>query len=527
MRASTAGSSSARPSRSTPSRCSCRRARLADPPRWSRRRRSSTGSPRSSISTPRRSRGSRRSARCDRCRPASRSASSSSTFEGGGCRSVHSGDSWTGSSATKRPSGPGTHPVWGLDDLLFVFCPSGGTRTVHFVDFRETDGKQISKVLSWRTQSTDYAARPCSPQRLADLAWPEDGAGTTPGAIAGAACSPSVTARASERRGPRRRMAEVAKDVRDEVLALHEVETDDGPIRRLFNDVREQLLARPHARAVRRHVRPDDGLRAAHRPHRAPRGVRGRRVTAILKFDNPFLDAVYARFREQTGEVFDVDELGLRDLAEELGRRTSTNCWPTSAPQPARRPGRLLLRGFLAQYDPEQRDRPRRLLHADAGRPLHRASRRRRAQGRFGLPLGVADPTTWARLASAVPDYRDSRGRRSRGAVRLDVRPGDRHRHLPRRVDPARAGERARGRAQRRPQASRGRGRWTHGSRDVVIPAERVRDQPRLVRGRTSQGLAPASAATCVARIRLPIYLADTLAPPLQRGSLREIRGSP
>ncbi len=71
--------------------------------------------------------------------------------------------------------------------------------------------------------------------------------------------------------------------------------------------------------------------------------------------------------------VIDVDELGLNELAEQLAATdVDEAARRLRRRQPARRPGRLLLRGVPRAVRPRAAQRPRRLLHPAPGRAIHR-----------------------------------------------------------------------------------------------------------------------------------------------------------
>ena len=103
---------------------------------------------------------------------------------------------------------------------------------------------------------------------------------------------------------------------------------------------------------------------------------------AALDFENPFLDAIYSRFRQQSDDVIDVDELGLSELAEELAATDVDQLLADFGTRDRRDdPVVHFYEDFLKAYDPRPADRPRRLLHAATGRRAHRADRRPTAQG--------------------------------------------------------------------------------------------------------------------------------------------------
>ena len=201
-----------------------------------------------------------------------------------------------------------------------------------------------------------------------------------------------------------KRMAEVAQDVRDEVNALFDVETDDGPMRSLYRDVRDNLLGdlTPERFADVYAQTMVYGLLTARIAH--PERFEAEQSLAVMTFDNEFLDAIYARFRDDSDSVVDVDELGLADLAEQLAKTNVDELLADFGSDNQRDdPVVYFYEEFLAQYDPDQR---RDLGAFYTPKPVVRYIVKTvdDALKSFGLPLGVADPTTWAEYVAATPD---------------------------------------------------------------------------------------------------------------------------
>lgn len=300
--------------------------------------------------------------------------------------------------------GSGTHVQWNLPDLLFFCLSEGNEHLLHVVNFREKDGRRVLKVLSWSNEPTSTRLNLLVRRGLVDLFWaspngpnivlsPEFGKGFR-GYREGIRSAKALSAR----------MAEVAQDVRDEVRSLYEVETEGGPIRTLFDDVREQLLG---------NLTPDRfadvyaqtmvyGLLTARIAH--PEAFMADQSVSALKFDNEFLNAIYSRFRDDSDGVIDVDELGLNELAEQLAVTDVDELLADFGADNQRDdPVVYFYEEFLAQYDPDQRK--------DLGAfytplPVVRFIVKTvdDALKAFGLPLGVADSTTWAEYVEANPD---------------------------------------------------------------------------------------------------------------------------
>ncbi|MDF9716629.1 hypothetical protein INN71_04060 [Nocardioides sp. ChNu-153] len=300
--------------------------------------------------------------------------------------------------------GSGTHAQWDLPDLLFFCLSEGNEHLLHVVNFREKDGKRVLNVLSWSNEPTSARLDLLVRRGVPDLFWnspngpkivlsPEFGKGFR-GYREGIRSAKALSAR----------MAEVAQDVRDEVRALYEVETEGGPIRALFNDVREQLLG---------NLTPDRfadvyaqtmvyGLLTARIAH--PEEFKADQSVSALKFDNEFLDAIYSRFRDDSDGVIDVDELGLNELAEQLAVTDVDELLADFGADNQRDdPVVYFYEEFLAQYDPGQR-KDLGAFYTPLPVVRYIVKTVDDALKSFGLPLGVADATTWAEYVEANPD---------------------------------------------------------------------------------------------------------------------------
>lgn len=298
----------------------------------------------------------------------------------------------------------GTRAQWALNDLLFFCLSSGHEKLLHVVNFQERDGKRVLRVLSWSDQLTRTRLDLLVRRGTADLAWVN---AEGPRVIV----SPVIgTSFHGYREGIKsaaalsRRMAEVAQDVRDEVRALYEVETDSGPMRALFDDVRDQLLGdlTPARFADVYAQTMVYGLLTARIAH--PEEFKTDQSVFSLRFDDEFLDAIYSRFREDSDSVIDVDELGLNELAEELAATDTEELLADFGSENQRDdPVVYFYEEFLAEYDPEQR---RNLGAFYTPLPVVRYIVKSvdDALKSFGLPLGVADSTSWAEYVKKHPN---------------------------------------------------------------------------------------------------------------------------
>lgn len=287
--------------------------------------------------------------------------------------------------------------LWDLEDLIF-FCQAGEHHhALHVVSFSETDKRPVMKVISWTSESTPQRIQLVGTTNLPALAWPESGT------------NPQVWRKrwaegftATYRQGIRTaaaladQMAEVAATVRDEVSALYEIETSQGPLRTLYAELRRNLredldpqgFADMYAQTMvyglltARITNPEDFTPGA--------------LDQALRFENPLLDALYTSFREQSDTSVDVDEFGLHDLAETLASVDVDQVLADfGAGNRKDDPVVFFYEQFLERYDPQQR---RELGTYYTPLPVVRCMIRAvddLLKHELQLPEGIADATTW------------------------------------------------------------------------------------------------------------------------------------
>ena len=308
----------------------------------------------------------------------------------------------------KRTKGRGGTAVWDLDDLVF-FCRTGdGGGSIHVVAFRDQDGKRTLRAISWSTDLSPQKLALLANDALPGLIWTPDGGLDVDAWRA----SWRDAFRTSYRQGVRSAerlaeiMADTAREVRDGIRDLIELETDDGPLQRIFTQVRANLredldepaFADMYAQTM------VYGLLTARITH--PEDFSD--ATTRLVFENPFLDALYTTFRGDAGDTVDIDEFGLLDLAELLGRTdVDAILAEFGAKDPRNDPVIYFYEEFLEKYDAARRRElgtyytPVPVVHwiVDAVNHL--------LQSEFGLLKGIADSTSWreysARTGQNIP----------------------------------------------------------------------------------------------------------------------------
>ncbi len=209
---------------------------------------------------------------------------------------------------------------WGKDDLIFVTRTDDAGGKAHLTAFEtdhETKRTKI-KVISWGKGDTDARIERLVNEELPRLRWPEEGK-SLDSWITDARDVFQLGVREEIKSSEKlaRRMAEVATDARDEVLGLLEVESESGPLRKLFKQVREKLDAGLDERGFANMFAQTlvYGLLVARLTN--PEKFSIDASVGIVDFGSPLLDVLYKRFKEPNSD-FDLDELGLVELANEL-----------------------------------------------------------------------------------------------------------------------------------------------------------------------------------------------------------------
>lgn len=301
----------------------------------------------------------------------------------------------------------GKRPAW-KEERILVFCFSPHDSSVHALGVALEDGRRVLRTLSWSKNSPSARLELVAQRGIPELVWGERGPALTTGLsrVAGFGAYRGAIKSAATLAG---RMAEVARDLRDEVVDLIALETMGGPMRTLLAEFQERLLpdldqkkfADVYAQTM------VYGLLSARVTH--PELFAGDRPLLGIKFSNVLLDSIYSRFREQTAGELDVDELGLGALAAELAKTDVEQLLADFGSKDRKMdPVVFLYEQFLQEYDPRQR--------MDAGAfytPLPVVHFMTSAvdyilKTTFQLPLGIADSTPWSevcrRLGITLPD---------------------------------------------------------------------------------------------------------------------------
>jgi hypothetical protein len=405
-------------------------------------------------------------------------------------------------------SNAGGHAVWNLDDLLFFCLSSDGVATLHVVAFQERDRKPVLRVASWSASATDNRIGLVARSALPALAWPHNDRDLASWKQTWLNGFTSHREGITTAKRLAQTMAQVARDVRDGVQELYEVESDDGPLRTLAGEIKANLLddLTPETFADMFAETMVYGLLTARITH--PEDFAADALATAFRFDNPFLESVYARFKEQAGDSVDIDELGLAELADALSAANIAEVLADFGTEGRRDdPVVHFYEDFLADYNPEKRIElgvyytPQpvvRYIIRSVDETLKRD---------FDLPLGIADPTTWRELSERFDGFEIPDGVDPDPGLRFDARSLHRDGHVPRRVDSLRRGDRSGARPSPRCVTKR-RGQGVALGPYGHHPPEhgRLRDHDGVLRCRPSEGLvdAPGRVARAVPTADLP-----------------------
>jgi len=316
----------------------------------------------------------------------------------------------------KRAGSSGDRKTWGLSDLLFIVTTSTGDAVeLHFLAFFDSPGHPAEiRSIPWRPgQSPVQHLKRLATELLPHLEWPDN-----PGDAN--AWRDEWRAAFKLRHGEAiktaallaERMADVASGLREEITRAFASEKPNGPFHTLMGEVRDQLVGS---------VTP--GSFADMCAQTLVYGVLTSRITdpvtfgasptlAAIPLTNPFLAAFFDSVHVQAS-VLDLEGIGLEKLVADL-RESNVEAIldQFGASNKGGDPVIHFYEEFLQRYD--------RKMRADAGAfytPQAVVEFMARSvdailKDRFGLELGVADPSTWGAVAErvgfAVPDGVDA-----------------------------------------------------------------------------------------------------------------------
>lgn len=312
----------------------------------------------------------------------------------------------------KRSTSDLNQRTWALDDLIFLVTTGENPIEMHLLVFYEVEGKVEFRCLSWRPTDPIRRLRRLADELLPQLAWPDDEHDTEtwkrtwrkpftlrPGEVITSA------ARLADR------MARTARDLRKQILDAIAEEKGKGPFSKLMRQIREQLVAdvtidRFSDMCAQTLVY---GLLSSRVSD--PDGFGATPVLSVVPLSNRFLSAFFQQVHDEASAL-DLGDSNLEKLVADL-RDTNVEAILDDFGSTARGGDPVIhfYEEFLKQYDPAER------IESGAfytPQPVVEHMVRfvdDLLRNRFGLPMGVADPSTWSEVSqhngfSVPPDIR-------------------------------------------------------------------------------------------------------------------------
>lgn len=306
---------------------------------------------------------------------------------------------------TKKRAGHGPgRPSWDRDDLLFVVTTQGSDGVeMHLLAFFDSDTSTPEvRSLPWQpTTSTDRHLRRVATELLPKLAWPDADVEADPAAWRAEwreafKLRPGEAIRSADRLADR--MALTAADLRTQISEALDDEDGDGPFNDLLDEVRDQLVAGVDADRFADMCAQTlvYGMLSARVTD--PDGFGVSPVLSSVPLTNRFLAAFFERVHDQAVEL-DLEGSGLEQFVADLkASKVEAILDQFGSTAKGGDPVIHFYEEFLKRYDAKMR--------ADAGafytpQPVVEFMVRTVDQilrDRFGLELGVADPSTWAQV---------------------------------------------------------------------------------------------------------------------------------
>ncbi len=303
----------------------------------------------------------------------------------------------------KRQMSRGNRPSWSLDDLLFiVFTGNGPTVEMHFIAFFD-EGERLPRIrsLAWRPIHSPhpYLTR-LAEELLPALEWPED---PSEPSLWKTQWREAFKLRPGQEIGDASRladrMARTASDLRDQIAEALRQENGAGPFSMLMDEVRTQLVSDVNATRFADMCAQTLVYGTLTSRITDPEGFGSSPIFSAVPLANPFLAAFFEQVHDEAASL-DMAGSGIEQFVADL-RATNVESILDRFGSTAKGGDPVIhfYEEFLKKYDAE--------LRANAGafytpQPVVDFIVRATDEvlrTRFGLPLGVADPSTWGEVA--------------------------------------------------------------------------------------------------------------------------------
>lgn len=301
----------------------------------------------------------------------------------------------------KRSARDPNRRTWALDDLIFLVTTGENPSEMHLLVFYEVEGKADKFLsLSWRPTDPTRRLRRLADELLPQLTWPDNTHDTEawkntwrqPFTL-----QPGETITSAARLADR--MARSARHLRQQISDSLAAENGTGPFSKLMSQIREQLVA---------DVTADNfsgmcaqtlvyGLLSSRVSD--PEGFGATPVLSVVPLSNPFLAAFFQQVHDEASAL-DLGDSNLEKLVADL-KATDVEAILDEFGSTAKGGDPVIhfYEEFLKQYDPAERIRSGAFY---TPQPVVEQMVRfvdEILRTRFGLPMGVADPSTWSQVA--------------------------------------------------------------------------------------------------------------------------------
>ena len=300
----------------------------------------------------------------------------------------------------KRASDPNRR-TWALDDLIFLVTTGENPTELHLLVFYEVEGKADRFLsLSWRPTDPTRRLRRLADELLPQLAWPDNTHDTETWKTTWRqpfTLQPGETITSAARLADL--MAHTARHLRQQISGSLADENGTGPFSKLMNQIREQLVAdvtdnRFSDMCAQTLVY---GLLSSRVSD--PEGFGATPVLSVVPLSNRFLAAFFQQVHDEASAL-DLGDSNLEKLVADL-KATNVEAILDEFGSTARGGDPVIhfYEEFLKQYDPAERIRSGAFY---TPKPVVEHMVRFVDDllcTRFGLPMGVADSSTWSEVA--------------------------------------------------------------------------------------------------------------------------------
>jgi predicted helicase len=300
-----------------------------------------------------------------------------------------------------------------MEDIMFVSGHGENrNRAITFAHFKKLDDSETIREFYWDGHETKFDH---ISSYLEKLEWPTNTTDTEGWRKKWKAAFTGSTREAITTSDQlAREMANIAKNIRDRVLEVLEVENSSGPVHKLFDtfrkglvhDMTEKGFADMYAQTITyglfsARTMDTDGQFELHE------------VIDLIPSTNPFLKNLFKECLNTADKKhkIDLDELGvgrLVDLFDNLNRSDGTDAMQRILAEFGRQtfsgqedPVIHFYEGFLKEYDSLQRIEKGVYYTPDPVVKFIVRSVNEQLKSEFGLKYGLADTTTWAEMVSS------------------------------------------------------------------------------------------------------------------------------